>query len=545
VSLPRVSGVTSSLPSEADVIVVGAGAAGCVVAARLSGDPECSVLLLEAGGDHDPAAVGTPGRRRSLWTSPLAYEDVTVAQTELNGRQIVLPTGRGVGGGSAINGLAWLQGHPADYDGWRDQGALGWAWSGLRPYLRRIEDHELGSDEFHDAGGPMAVSFPRDVHPVAAAFVRAGAADGLTVSDDLNGEIREGVGFNQANIRDGARHDVVDGYLRPAEARANLIIRSGARVDQIVTHGSAAIGVRVAGTRDTVRARRAVILSAGAIRTPQVLQLSGIGAANQLRSLGIAVVADLPGVGQGLQDHVLVPTIWPLRADITRSPFDEDPELAYQTLRRGPLASTVPALAVLRSSSELSAPDLQLAVSPTGSAPPNDRGPTVVGNVALLAPRSRGTVRLASADPDAPPLIDPGYLQEPADRSTLVAGLRRLRAIFEAPPMRALVGPCEQPDRDGWADDRALLEFAAGHAGPYWHVAGTARMGSDDLSVVDSSLAVHGVENLYVIDASVMPTIPRANTHATTIAVAERAADLLTRAWSSGTSPTPSQAGYE
>lgn len=515
------------------------------MAARLSEDPSCTVLLLEAGNDHDPAVVGIPGRRRSLWAAPLVYEDMTATQDGLAGRRIALPTGRGVGGGSAVNGLVWLQGHPADYDGWRDQGAIGWGWSDLSPYLRRIEDHELGSDEFHGAGGPMAVTFPRDVHPVAAAFVRAGAAEGLTVSDDLNGAVREGVGFGQANIRDGARHDVVDGYLRPARIRSNLMIRSGTRVDRVVTLGSAAIGVRVAGAPGTVRARRAVVLCAGAIRTPQVLQLSGIGDADRLRSLGVTVVADLSGVGQGLQDHVLVPTIWPLRADIARPLFDDDPELAYRTLRRGPLASTVPALAVLRSGDGLSAPDLQLAVSPTGSAPSGDEGPSVVGNVALLAPESRGTVHLTTSDPNVPPRIDPDYMRASADRKALVAGLRRLQGTFGTPAMRALVGPCTQPAPEGWADDRALQEFVTRNAGPYWHLTGTARMGSDELSVVDPGLAVHGVTNLYVADASVMPTIPRANTQATTIAVAERAADLLTRTWSGPTPPMVSQTAQE
>ncbi len=522
--------VFGRLPSEVDYVVVGAGAAGCVLAARLSERAERTVLLVEGGDVLDHGVVGVPARFQELEKQPSVYEDLTPPQAGLGGRRLAIHTGRGLGGGSSVNAMGWFSGMPVDYDGWREQGAAGWGWSAVLPYLRRSEDHELGASQWHGAAGPMSVVAPRHLHPITSAFVAAGAADGLDVSDDLNGAVREGVGLAPSNIRDGRRWSVVDGYLRPAMMRDNLLVRADSPVTGLLMDGSRAVGVRTAGPRPgEVRARRGVVVCAGALRTPHLLMLAGIGPAAHLHEHGVGVLVDAPGVGANLHDHPLVPTLWPLRdAAALRDNTYGDAQRTYDLLRRGPLSAVGQGVAVVRTTPGLSAPDVQMPMALLGA----DAGlapleaDTFGCMVALLTPRSRGTVRLASAEPTDSPVVDPRYLDQPEDLNRVRAGVKRLMAIFATAPLAALTGPVAGLSAD--PDDAELDAYIRGSASPYWHLVGTARMGSDLGAVVDpATMGVHGTRGLFVADASVFPTITRGNTQAPTVAVAERASDLI------------------
>jgi choline dehydrogenase len=396
----------------------------------------------------------------------------------------------------------------------------------MLPVLRRAEHHILGRDRFHGSGGPMTIDFARDLNPSSIAFIAAGEQLGLPVSRDLNGAERTGFGVAQSNIRDGERHSVVDGYLRPALSRPNLTVRTGAPATRALFDGRKATGVQ---TQDgsTVTARRGVILAAGALRTPQLLMLSGVGPAAHLAEHGIPVLADLPGVGSNFHDHPMITPVWPItRGTTLLDGYDEASLAAYRLVRRGPQASVAAqALAMLPLND--GAPDLQVYFTLLGMAPglvPMTE-PAVTASTVLLTPASRGTVRLRSADPHDSPVADPAYLSAASDRAALRKGLKLVRDLFSAPALAAITGPALHP-RPG-ADDSELDAFITQSLVSIMHPVGTCRMGTDPGSVVSPHLNVHGLENLYVADASVMPTITRGNTQAPTIAIAEKATDLI------------------
>jgi choline dehydrogenase len=526
--------ITGDLPDEVDVVVVGAGAAGCVVGARLSEDLGCQVLLLEAGSTTGlEPDVRIPGATMRLWNGPMSWGDNSLPQPSLRGRQVALPQGRGLGGGSSMNGMAWFHGDPADYDGWHDGGATGWGWKDVLPVFRAIERSEFGDSEWHGSRGPMRVTRTRDVTALPLSFVAAGAELGLPVTDDFNGEQREGIGLMQANIDDGQRYSVVDGYLLPALGRSNLTVRVGTLVTSIAVERGRAAAVRCIDSQGRARrvaARRSIVLAAGALRTPQLLMLSGIGPAGHLREHGLDVVRDLPAVGANLQDHPLVSTTWPV---IDGSPLwsavtDADVR-AYRLLRRGLLASYTQAGARIRTREDLPAPDIQLTLALIGRDRSGRIESMATCAVSHLSPVSRGEVRLASADPTVAPLVNPGYLDAQKDRDDLVTGLRLVRRLFQAPPLKAATSG-EAVDPQTWDDD-ALIAWIQENGHSTFHPVGTCRMGTDQAAVVDSAtMETNGIRGLHVADASVMPAIPRANTHAPTIMVAERTVQLMRKA---------------
>ena len=519
---------------EFDHVVIGGGTAGCVLASRLSEDPDDRVVLLEAGEALEGQRFSAPAAAVGLQSpdSPWFWGDLSTPQDALAGRRVPVLSGRALGGGSAVNGMQWFRGHPLDYDGWEAQGAAGWGWASVAPVLRGLEHSDRGSDEHHGTGGPMVISGVRDLHPVSHALVTAGAERGLAVNPDLNGAELDGIGTVQANIRDGARFSVVDGYLGPAAHRPNLTVRTSTPVASLVTEGGRVTGVRLAGGGAELRARRGVVLAAGALRSPQLLMCSGIGPAGHLRELGVDVVLDLPGVGSGLQDQPLLAGLWPVTGE--RAPADvwaDAAEPAYRLLRRGPWASYMQVAAMLRSSGQEPAPDVQVTMGPLDAGAVQALGlpssvPLVTCTPVLLTPDSRGTVRLASRDPQVAPLVDPGYLRERRDRDRLREAVAWVRdELLTAPALRGVFGPPIVPPASGGRDvlDADLTERASSS----YHAVGTCRTGTDADAVVDPHLAVHGIDGLHVADASVMPTSIRGNPQAAVVMIAERAAAFL------------------
>jgi choline dehydrogenase len=517
-----------------DYIIVGAGPAGCVLANRLSADLACRVVLLEAGGPDRAREIRIPVAFTKLLQTGYDWNYHTTRQPQLAGRELYWPRGKTLGGSSSIHGQAWTRGHRVDYDGWAES-CPGWSYEEVVPYFQRAE-HRVGSNAggVYGTSGPQFVSELRDPNPTTLAFLAACAEMGMRRLGELNEPDNTGFSLTPVSQRRGLRHSAADAYLRPVRRRPNLTVVTGAYVQRILFDGSRATGVEyvdAAGVTQRVTVSGEVILSGGAVNSPQLLMLSGIGDPEQLRAVGVEPRHELVGVGANLQDHLACAVIVHCLKPVTLFAADSRTQLVRFLLgRRGMLTSSInEAIAPVRSDPALAAPDFELIWLPVpvlgeGLTPPSAHGLTLA--VLFLLPDSRGHIGLASADPSEPPIIDPGYLTAESDLRRLVAGLRIAEPLCDTVALRPYIGAPMAP-WPGKVDDATLTRYVREHAQSAYHPVGTCRMGSDDAAVVDCELRVRGLEGLRVVDASVMPRLIRGHTHAPTVMIAERAADLI------------------
>jgi choline dehydrogenase len=523
-----------------DYIIVGAGSAGCVLANRLSEDGRHSVLLLEAGGKDNNPLIKVPMVSGLIyfWKS-INWNYATTPQPHLEGRAINWPRGKVLGGSSSINGMMYMRGHRADYDGWSDQGLPGWSYADILPYFRRSEGHlERPADAYHGTEGPLAVIKAKGENPLYGEFLKAGIGEGFVANDDFNGPDQEGLGLYDFNIRNGRRESTATAFLRPARGRANLTVWTRALATKIVLENGRATGLELSrdGQAMSVSAKREVILSGGAINSPQLLQLSGIGDPAALKRVGIEPRVDSPEVGRNLQDHLGVYLKYRCKEPITLYSMFRPDRAALAGLQallfgKGP-ATSIPLEAggFLKTRPELDIPDIHITFVPglnleTTRAGQGQHGYLI--NFYQLRPESRGEVRIASADPTQPPTIDPNYLDASADRQCMRDGVRLAQRIGANPVLARHDAGAISPLAADLADDDAIDAWVRAGANTIFHPVGTCRMGGDERSVVDAELKVRGVMGLRVVDASVMPTIIGGNTSAPTMMIAEKAADMI------------------
>jgi len=529
----------SDQPAQYDYIIVGAGSAGCVLANRLSADGHHSVLLLEAGPRDWYPWIHIPiGYAKTMFNPTWNWMFKTEPEPTMNGRQIYWPRGKGLGGSSSINGLIFIRGQREDYDQWASLGNPGWRWDEVLPYFKRCEGNQRGADDYHGADGPLAASDIGRSHELVEAFIAGAGETGIPRNDDFNGPTQEGAGYYQLTTKNGLRCSTAVGYLKPARGRANLRIETGAMTRRVQFDGRRATGVEYSqgGVVRSALARREVVLSAGGLQSPQLLQLSGVGDPALLAARGVPLVHALAGVGENLQDHLQVRAIFRCAKPVTTN---DDLKSIYRKFkmglewmvkRSGPLAVGINQGGLFaRAMPHSTTPDVQfhfatLSAEMAGAKPHDWSGFTM--SVCQLRPTSRGHVRIKSADPMQAPAMQPNYLSTELDCETTVAGLRMARTIASTQAMRDYTLAEYRPGPEARSDDD-LLDFARNHGATIFHPVGTCKMGTDPMAVVDAQLRVHGLSNLRVVDASIMPTLVSRNTNWPVVMIAEKAAQMM------------------
>ena len=526
---------------ETDYVIVGAGSAGCVIANRLSADPSVNVTLLEAGPrDLNPWIHIPVGYFKTIHNPNVDWCYETEPDPGLNGRSIEWPRGKVLGGSSSLNGLLYVRGQPQDYDRWRQMGNAGWGWDDVLPLFKRAENNERGADEYHGIGGPLSVSNMRIQRPITDAWVAAAQSAGYKFNPDYNGADQEGVGFFQLTSRNGRRCSSAVAYLNPIKKRENLQIITRAQVARVVIKDKRATGVVYrdrSGREQTISANREVILSGGAINSPQLLMLSGLGEAAQLSENGIDVIADLPGVGKNLQDHLQARLVYkcnePTLNDEVRSLFGQAKiGLKYMMFRAGPMTMAASlATGFMKTREDMETPDIQFHVQPLSAENPGkgaDPFSAFTMSVCQLRPESKGEIRIQSKNPAHYPKIIPNYLSTETDCQTIVKGVNIARSIARHAPLTSKISEEFRPHADLDMDDyEATLDWARSNTASIYHPTGTCKMGNDKMAVVDERLRVHGIEGLRVADCSIMPEIVSGNTNAPAIMIGEKASDII------------------